>query len=321
MRGIKVSAFGGPEVLTFATDLPPPPKPTGKQVLVRVKSIGVNPVDTYIRKGDFGPRSFPFTPGCDGAGIVEEVGNSVKTLKKGDRVYWGIALSGSYAELVLTSEDNTFLLHEGLSFQQGAAIGVPYSSAYRGLVTKARLRPGQTVLVHGASGAVGIGCCQIARSLGAFVIGTAGTKEGMQLLLSNGAHFAFNHREPGYIDKIETSGKKLDIIVEMLANVNLQKDLELVGYGGQIVIVGSRGKVEITPIHAIFNEISIHGLTLAKATEEEWKEMGAFFRAGQEQGWLRPIVGQQFTLEQAKDAHIEVIEHNSGSHGKVIINV
>lgn len=321
MKGVRVTECGDPGVLKYVDDLAHPGKPGGKQLLVRVKSAGVNPVDTYIRSGKFSPGRFPYVPGCDGAGVVEEVGKLVTKFKKGDRVYWGISNSGSYAELVLVPEKTTFHLSERLSFAQGAAIGVPYSTAYRALVFKAHLTPGQTVLVHGASGAVGLACCQIARALDAYVIGTAGTDDGLRLVLANGANLAFNHRQNGYADKIKGCGKTVDVIVEMLANSNLNQDFELIGQSGQIVVVGSRGRIEIDPLLTIFKEISIHGMTLDGNSEEEWEKTGQFFAAGQERGWLNPVVGREFALSEADKAHSEVIEHKGGSHGKIVLNV
>lgn len=322
MRGIRVAEFGGPQVLKYVTDLPSLAKPIGRQLLVRVKSAGINPVDTYIRTGTHTIKpTLPYTPGNDGAGVVEEVGDAVTRLKKGDRVFFSRAATGSYAELALTSEVDTFILHDKLNFQQGAALGVPYATAYRALVHKARLRPSETVFVHGASGAVGIACCQIARALGGFVIGTAGTEEGMKLLLSNGAHLAFNHRQDGYMDKVKAASKSIDVIMEMLANVNLEKDLELAGTGARIVLIGSRGKVEITPRFAMTNEVAVHGVMLFKASEAEWAEMGAFFLSGQEQGWLSPVVGQEYSINQVEQAHVEVMEHKQGTKGKIVLNI
>lgn len=322
MRGILISEFGGPTVLKYKTDIPVPPKPTGQQVLVRVKAVGVNPVDTYIRSGTHNIKPpLPYIPGGDGSGIVEEVGEAVKKLKKGDHICWGRAVSGCYAELALVSEREIFTLSSRLSFQQGAAIGVPYTTAYRAIVTKGHLRPGERVFVHGASGAVGLASCQIARSLGAYVVGTAGTEDGKKLLLSNGAHLVFNHREDGYIDKIKAEVKGFDLIVEMLANVNLEKDLDLAGPDGRIGIVGSRGVVEVSPRKMMSNELNVFGVMLYRSSDADWNEMQAFFAAGQETGWLRPVVGREFPLEQADQAHVDVVEHKNGSAGKIVLNV
>src|SRR6478735_8264468 len=131
MRAIRVHQFGGPEVLQLE-DLPIPTPGPG-QVVVRAKAIGVNPVETYIRAGNYGPKSFPYTPGNDAAGTIESVGPGVTTFKPNDRVYVAGALSGAYAELILADAKNVHPLPNNCTFQQGAALGVPYATAYRAL--------------------------------------------------------------------------------------------------------------------------------------------------------------------------------------------
>lgn len=320
IRGILVKQFGGPDVLEYVNDISRPSEPVGSQILVRVKSAGVNPVDTYVRSGSYQRLpSLPYCPGYDGAGIVEAIGKEVTKFQVGDRVYWCRCVDGSYKELTLTDEMYTFPLHDTLSFQQGAAIGIPYLTAYRALVTKARLKAGETVLVHGASGAVGIASCQTAKHLGAVVIGTAGTEAGMQAVLQNGASTVANHREPGYTDKIKTD-KGIDVIVENLANVNIDKDIELAGLDGRIAVVGCRGKAEIALRAAMLKEVSVQGIYLGKSSQSDYSEMGAFMSQGQADGWLRPLIGQEYPLQQAADAHVEVMAHRISVSGKIVLN-
>jgi len=321
IRGILIKQFGGPEVLEHLTTVPMCSKPTNKQLLIRVKAAGVNPVDTYIRTGNHEVKpELPYTPGMDGAGVVEDVGEQVTNFKVGDHVYWVRCIGGSYKEMTLTDEHATFTLSPQLTFQQGAALGVPYFTAYRALVSKTKLLRGETVLIHGASGATGLACCQIARSLGATVIGTAGTDDGLKAVLENGAHTALNHRQPGYTDKLKADGG-VDVVVEMLANVNLEADLELCRLNSRIAVIGSRGKIEISPRLAMRNEVSLYGIMLTKTTEAEWSEMGAFMAQGQADGWLRPVVGLEYPLEKASEAHAEVIAHNVATKGKIVLTV
>ncbi|XP_067310196.1 quinone oxidoreductase isoform X2 [Pseudorasbora parva] len=203
MRAIRVSEFGAPSVLKLCSDMPVP-SPGQKEVLIRVHACGLNPVDTYIRSGSF-PRkpSLPYTPGLDVSGVVESVGEGVHLLQAGDRVFTTSTVTGGYAEYTVASEDTVHKLPDSLDYKQGAAIGVPYFTAYRALVHKAHAKAGETVLIHGASGGVGIAACQIARAFGLKVLGTAGTSNGMKLVLNNGAHLAFNHREKDYLEKIK----------------------------------------------------------------------------------------------------------------------
>uniref|UniRef100_A0A3B4ZIV5 Quinone oxidoreductase n=2 Tax=Stegastes partitus TaxID=144197 RepID=A0A3B4ZIV5_9TELE len=168
----------------------------------------------------------------------------------------------------------------------------------------------------------GMATCQLARSMGLKVLGTAGTPEGMKLIVNNGAHLAFNHREKGYTDKImaATDGKGVDVIVEMLADSNLSKDLQLVAHGGRIVLIGSRGPIEINPVEIMLKEALVLGVIVFDATPEEMKQCAAQLFAGMEAGWLRPVVGPKYPMEKAAQAHKDIIE-TSGASGKVILTI
>src|ERR1700712_2076320 len=154
MKSIRVHAFGGPEVLKLEEI--PDPTPGPGQVLIKVHAVGINPVDTYIRAGKYGPKEFPFTPGADAAGVIESIGAGVKRYKPGDRVYTAGSITGTYAEMALCSEALVFPLPERITFQQGAAVHVPYATAYRALHIRGKAMPAEVVLVHGATGGVGV---------------------------------------------------------------------------------------------------------------------------------------------------------------------
>src|SRR5437763_9638 len=226
MKAIRVSEYGDPSVLKL--EEVPTPQPGQGQVLVRSHAVGINPVDTYLRSNtdNRGPK-LPYTPGSDAAGVVEAVGPGVTALKPGDRVYFGGSVTGAYAELSLCEPSQVHPLPGNVSFAQGAAVNVPYATAYHALFNRGHGQAGETVLVHGASGGVGIGAVQLARARGLTVIGTAGTARGRKLVLSEGAHHILDHTAPGYLDECVrlTGGQGPAIIMEMLANVNLQTDL------------------------------------------------------------------------------------------------
>ncbi|XP_036898191.1 quinone oxidoreductase isoform X3 [Sturnira hondurensis] len=188
------------------------------------------------------------------------------------------------------------------------------------LLSSARVKAGESVLVHGASGGVGLAACQIARAYGLTVLGTAGTEEGRNTVLQNGAHEVFNHRDANYIDKIKKSvgDKGVDVIIEMLANVNLSNDLSLLSYGGRVIVVGSRGPIEINPRDTMAKESSIIGLALYSSTKEEFQQFAAALQAGMEVGWLRPVIGSQYPLEKVVQAHENII-HSSGATGKMVL--
>lgn len=318
MKAIRIHEFGGPEVLRLK-DVPEP-KPAAGQVLVRVRAAGVNPVDTYIRSGVHAVKpELPYTPGLDAAGEVEAVGEGVTRFQTGQRVYTAGSLTGTYAELTLCEESQCHPLPERVSFAQGAGIFTPYVTAYRALFQRAKALPGEVVLVHGASGGVGTAAVQLARAAGLRVVGTAGTEEGRRLVSEQGAHEVLDHRAPDYLGQLEglTGGRGVDVIVEMLANVNLDRDLSVLAKGGRVVVVGSRGTVEINPRQAMTRDAAILGLTLFNISPQELQSIHAALGAGLEAGTLRPVVGRELRLAEAARAHEEVLK--PGAYGKIVL--
>jgi NADPH:quinone reductase len=318
MKAIRVHEFGGPEVLKVedVPDLRPGPG----QVVLRVKAAGVNPVDTYVRSGTYARKlALPYTPGTDAAGVVEAVGEGVTRVSAGSRVYTSGALSGTYAEQALSSEAQIHPLPQQVSFAQGAAVHIPYVTAYRALFQLAHAAPGETVFIHGASGGVGIAAVQLARAAGLTVFGTAGTEKGRALVRQQGAHEVLDHRAPDYLERLAklTSGRGVDIILEMLANANLGKDLPLLALRGRVVVIGSRGTVEINPRDAMNRDAAILTMTLLNVTESMLAGIHAALVAGLECGTLRPVVGQELPLAEAPRAHRAVLE--PGAYGKIVL--
>ncbi len=296
------------------------PVPGPGQVLVRVKAAGVNPVDTYVRAGSLGySPKLPYTPGADGAGIVEAVGAGVIKIRVGDRVYGGRCVTGSYAEKGLFDEAQTFPLPEGVSFAQGACLAIPYGTAYRALFQKARARAGETVLIHGASGGVGLAAVQLAREAGLTVIGTAGSQRGRQLTKEQGADHALDHNAPGHLEELMkwAGGRGVDVVLEMLANQNLGTDLKILAPFGRIVVIGSRGTVEVDPRDAMQRDASILGMVLKSASKEEVLQIHTHLAAGLKKGTLRPIVGKELPLAQAPEAHRAVM--TPPAYGNVVL--
>ena len=186
MKAIRVAETGGPEVLKLQ-DVPDPVPGPG-QVVVRIKSAGVNPVETYVRAGWYPIKApMPYTPGKDGAGTIESVGAGVSRVKVGDRVYTAGSISGTYAELALARQEDVYPLPDKVSFAQGAGVNIPYGTAYRALFIRGHARAGETLLIHGASGGVGTAAVQLARRAGLTVFGTGGSEKGRQLVMQNGA--------------------------------------------------------------------------------------------------------------------------------------
>jgi NADPH2:quinone reductase len=315
MKAIQVHQFGGPEVLKF--EEVPEPKPAAGEVLVRLRAIGVNAADTYVRSGGYAANlTPPFIPGTDGAGVIAEVGSGVAEFQPGERVFiTGTASgihTGAYAELAVCQPSQIHRLPDKVSFAQGATIGVPCATAYRALFQKAQARAGKTVLVHGASGGVGIAAVQLARAAGLHVIGTAGSERGRKLVAEQGAHRVLDHHAANYLD-----GIRPDVILEMLANVNLARDLEVVAPRGCVVVIGNRGNSEINPRAAMQREATIFGMLLTNATSSERAEIYAALVAGLESGALRPVIGRELPLAEVARAHELMLQPGAG--GKIVL--
>lgn len=318
MRAIRIHEFGGPEVLRLEET--EAPRPSAGEVLVRVRAVGVNPVDTYIRSGIHTVRPvLPWTPGLDAAGVVEEVGAGVESVSVGERVYTAGSLTGTYAESVVCRESQVHALPLNVSFAQGAGVNTPYATAYRALFQRAEAQPGETVFIHGASGGVGTAAVQLACAAGLYVIGTGGTAEGRRLVAEQGAHHVLDHRAEGYMDELKelTGGRGPDLILEMLADVNLDRDLGATAQGGRIVVIGSRGRVEINPRQLMTRDATVLGMSLFNATERELAAVHAALGAGLADGTLRPVVGREMPLMDAARAHEQVLA--PGAYGKIVL--
>lgn len=318
MKAIRVREFGGPEklVLEDVPDL----RPGAGEVVVRLHAAGVNPVEAYIRTGTYAMKPpLPYTPGNDGAGEVLSVGEGVKSFKAGDRVYVAGSLSGTYAEQTLSRESQVHPLPKQASFSQGAAIGVPYATAVRALFHRAHALPGESILIHGASGGVGIAAVQLARAHGMFVIGTAGTEKGLKLVRESGAHEALDHNRPDFAEQVSkaTGGRGVNVILEMLANKNLSQDLSLLSMRGRVVVIGNRGTIEINPRDAMGRDAAILGMVLFNASEAEMASIHAGLGAALELGVARPVIGQEIPLAEAKRAQEAVLQ--PGSYGKIVL--
>ena len=321
MKAIRVHEFGGPEVLKL--EELPDLRPEKGQVVIQVRAVGVNPVEAYMRTGTYAMKpTLPYTPGNDAAGIVKSVGEGVIAVKPGDRVYASGSLTGTYAEQTLCNESQVHPLPSNVTLEQGAALGTPYPTAYRALFQRGGGKKGEEVLVHGASGGVGTAAVQLARAAGMLVTGTAGTDAGLKLVKEQGAHHVVNHATAGYLDELMqlTGGRGFDLIIEMLANKNLQNDLGLLAKKSRVIVVGNRGTIEINPRDTMSRESDIRGMTLFAATDQELREIHAALGAGLENGTLEPVIGTRIPLAEAARAHEEIMKH-SGALGKMVLTV
>ena len=319
MKAIRIHEFGDANVMQLE-DMPDPTAGAG-EVVIKVEAIGVNPVDTYIRSGVHLIRpELPYTPGGDAAGTVLSVGDGVGQFQIGERVYVANGGGqGSYGEQAVLGADQILPLPDNVSFAQGAAIGTPYGTALWALVNRGRGKAGETMLVHGASGAVGTAALQIAKSMGITTIGTAGSERGLDLVRQQGAAHALDHTQDGYLDAIGeiTGGRGPDLILEMLANVNLPQDMEIVAKYGRIVIIGNRGPVEINARVAMMKELDILGIARFNATDDEMSAMNTRIGRGLADGSLSPVIGREMPLADAVEAHDAVLR--PGAYGKIVL--
>ena len=322
MKAILAREFGDPDVLRL--EEVPTPQPAAGQVLVRVHAVGVNPYDTYMRGGGYAIKPpLPYSPGADGAGVVEAVGPEVTDVKPGARVFFsGTAAHksyGAYGEKVLCEPQHLHPLPEQLTFGQGAAVGVPYVTAWRALHERGRIQPGETLFIHGASGGVGLAATQMARAAGLTVIGTAGTDEGHRAVLEQGAHHVLNHRDADYLDRLKelTDSRGPDVILEHLANVNLDNDLGVLAFGGRVIVVGNRGRIEIDPRKTMGKEAAILGMSLWNTTPDALRRAFAAIEAGLANGTLAPVVSKELPLGDAARGHELVMQ--PGARGKIVL--
>ena len=321
MNAIRAHAFGGPDVLQL--DELPEPSPGPGQVRVRLHAAGVNPFDTYMLSGTYAIKPpLPYSPGADGAGVVDAVGDGVTAVRAGDRVYTGGTADhkayGAYRQVVICQTGQVHPLPDRLSFAEGAAVNVPCVTAFRAL-DRATPRASDTLLVHGASGSVGLAAVQMVRAAGLTVIGTAGSDEGLALVLAEGAHHAVDHRDPQHVEKVMglTGGRGPDVILEMLANVNLDHDLTMLAPRGRVVIVGNRGRIEIDPRKIMGKEAAVHGMAFWNQTEAELQRAYEGVDQALASGALRPVVGLELPLAEAAEAHRRVMA--PGARGKIVL--
>ncbi len=322
MKAIRAHSFGGPEV--FQLDEIDDPVPGPNEVVIDMRAAGVNPADTYMRNGTYAiVPDLPYIPGGDAAGVVLAVGTNVKNFVVGDHAVVGTAMSmdltGCYAERIKRPESEVLHLPENVTFAEAAAFGVSYTTAHYGLFERGGARAGETVFIHGASGSVGTSAIQLAKRAGLTVIGSGGTKKGLDLIRTEGADLAVNHTQDGYLDEVTafTKGEGPKLVLEMLADVNLAADMDLVAKYGRIIIIGNRGDITITPRVAMMKELDIRGIALWNASQDQIAPLVEDILAGVAEGALRPIIGREMPLADAAAAHVAVLE--PGAYGKIVL--
>ncbi|WP_392385705.1 NADPH:quinone reductase [Marinomonas primoryensis] len=318
MKAMQMKDYGPASDLTL-TDASKP-SINEDQMLVQVGAAGVNPVDTYIRSGTNNYKTtFPHTPGSDGAGTIVELGKNVTEFEVGQRVYFSRNLGGSSAEFTVCAATHTYPLADALSFEEGACLGVPYTTAHRALFGRANAKAGDKVLVHGATGAVGIATVQLALAAGMDVVASAGTAAGADLLRQQGVTTVIMHNEADHLAPFQTLASGFDIVIEMLANHNLDQDLKALAFGGCVAVIGNRGTVEINPRDLMARDASVVGVALANVQPKELALIAKSLRPLFEKGVLKPVVRHSYALTELAQAHEDVLK--SGALGNLVIRI
>lgn len=322
MKAIRVEQVGGPEVLKFE-DIAPIEEPGPGQAVVRVVAAGVNFMDINQRRGSY-PREVPFTPGAEGAGVVESVGEGATNVKPSDRVAF-TGVPGAYAEAIVVDATRLIPLPDDFTFEQGAAFPLQGITAHYLIHEFRKPKTGDFVLVHAAAGGVGGLLVQWARHLGATVIGTTSSEEKARTAREAGAEHVIVYTDEDFVAETKriTNGHGADLIIDGVGRSTFKGDLDAVAIRGQIVIFGaSSGPAEpISPNMLMGRAVSVSGGSLQNfiRTREELLRRANDVIAGIREGWLKLNIGAVLPLEQVDEAH-KLLESRK-TVGKIVLLV
>ncbi|WP_096439693.1 NADPH:quinone reductase [Alteribacter populi] len=305
MKAVVYHNYGGPEVLEL-TEIE---KPTlnENEVLVKVGGSGINPVDTYFRKGIRPVSSFPFVPHHDLAGTVVETGNKVENVQKGERVWATSVVGGTASEYVAVPSEKLFSLPKHITEAEGAAVAMAFMTAHLSLFYRAQLKAGETVLIYGGAGAVGNAGIQLAKKFGAHVIATAGSNEKAQLCLDAGADHVISYNEENVVEKVAklTNESGVDVILEMSLSENMEDDFEMIKVGGRVVAIGSpeNNTPELPWRKLNQKHATLMGVLLFTTPPEEFRKAGEQISKSLNDKKIKPHLAKTYTFEQASEAH------------------
>jgi NADPH2:quinone reductase len=306
MKAAYIERTGASDVITYG-ELP---KPTaaGGQVLVQVKAVSVNPIDTYIRSGTVVmaiPK--PYIIGCDVAGIVDGVGPEATRFKVGDRV-WGtnqglMGRQGTTATFAAIDEQWLYPLPEEVSFEDAAAVALVGITAHLGLFRDGQLKVGEKVFVHGGSGGVGSCVVQMVKAAGAHVFTTGGTDEKVQICSKLGADAAMNYKSGNVEDALERFGK-IDLWWESLRDPNLERAVKHLAMRGRIILMAGRDAKPILPVGPFYTkDAKIFGFAMFNAPAEDQRKAAAEINRWLARGRIKPQIDRVMKFAEAAEAH------------------
>lgn len=302
----------------------PAPRPGKGQVAIDVRAIGCNFFDILIAQGKYQVKPpLPFSPGGEVAGVVREVGEGVSGLAPGDRVFAMLGYGG-FADVCLAPAVSTVKMPDAMSFEHGAAFGVVYQTSYFGLVYRAALQPGETLLVHAAAGGVGLAALQIGKALGARVLATAGSPAKLAVALEHGADAAFDYSTPDWVEQVKaaTGGRGADVIYDPVGGDIVDLSLKCIAFGGRFLVIGfASGSIPSVQLNRVLlKNIALVGLHWGAYRQHEPERIPQAMRelfALYERGLVTPLVSSQYPLTQAAAALDEIGSRRS--IGKVLL--
>ncbi len=332
MKAAFYTETGDPQVIQYG-DLPKP-QPQAGEVLVRVEAVAVNPIDTYIRSGAIDvPLTFPYVPGCDLAGVVEEIGPETSRFSVGDRV-WGsnqglMGRQGSFREYAAVHEQWLYPTPDDVSSEEAAAGALVGITAHLGLFWHGQLQPGETLFVNGGSGGVGSAVVQFAKAAGANVITTAGSEKKVAICQELGADVALDYHSEMLDEEIRQAAKSLggiDLWWETQREPTLERTISFLNQRGRIILMAGRNARPDFPLGAFYvNDLRMIGFAMFNAPPEKQREAAEQMNAWAEAGKWKPLIGARFPLSRTAEAHQLQEDHTLKGQGtwagKIVLSV
>jgi NADPH:quinone reductase len=306
LKAAYIERVGLPENIVYG-DLPKP-KPEARQVLVKVRAVALNPVDTYIRAGTIAvDLPLPFVIGCDLAGVVEAVGAEATKYRKGDRV-WGsnqglLGRQGTFAEFAAVDECWLYPTPEEVSDEDAAAAALVGITAHLGLFREAQLKAGENVFVNGGTGGVGSCVIQMARAIGARVLATAGTREKVQLCRQLGATTAVNYKTDNLDDALDKFGP-IHVWFETRREPDFDQTIKHLALGGRVILIAGRDARPKFPVGPFYtHDCKLLGFAMFNAPPDEQRKSAAEINRWLAKGKLKPQIDRVLRLSEAAAAH------------------